>query len=348
MQKTMLLLGITLLAIFITPDDHALMRLRSHAAARPTEPQTAWETYTFTGEEFSVALPEMPALDHTGRDVVGEKWGEKARNYGAYGDGVVYLIRAYDKPRNGEDIDHFARYFMNSHIYPGRTFQLQPVQAIQIGKFHGKQYTIVGDTKLLSIPGSSIQVFLTEKHAYALRAYGGDDNHPGVQRFFNSFVLTDKPAGRQIVDDWKLPRPAVVRAIKVTVTKTESGSPSKDKESDENRGVSGGDAAAGGISKGTEETYSAKEVTRKASIVWKSEPHYTEKARKNEVTGTVRLRVLLSASGKVTNLVALTLLPDGLTENAILVASHIKFIPAMKDGRRVSQYVQIEYNFNIY
>jgi outer membrane biosynthesis protein TonB len=41
-------------------------------------------------------------------------------------------------------------------------------------------------------------------------------------------------------------------------------------------------------------------------------------------------------------------LPDGLTEKAIEAARRISFTPAEKDGRKVSQYVTIEYNFNIY
>ncbi|MBD0373542.1 MAG: energy transducer TonB, partial [Pyrinomonadaceae bacterium] len=41
-------------------------------------------------------------------------------------------------------------------------------------------------------------------------------------------------------------------------------------------------------------------------------------------------------------------LPDGLTEKAIAAARQIKFVPAQKDGRNVSQYIQIEYNFNLY
>jgi hypothetical protein len=57
---------------------------------------------------------------------------------------------------------------------------------------------------------------------------------------------------------------------------------------------------------------------------------------------------VLAASGKVINIVPLSRLADGLTEKAMLAASHIKFIPAIKEGRYVSQYVTIEYNFNIY
>jgi hypothetical protein len=41
-------------------------------------------------------------------------------------------------------------------------------------------------------------------------------------------------------------------------------------------------------------------------------------------------------------------LPYGLTEKAIAAARQIRFQPAMKDGRAVSQFIQIEYNFNLY
>ncbi|HJR07389.1 MAG TPA: energy transducer TonB, partial [Pyrinomonadaceae bacterium] len=78
------------------------------------------------------------------------------------------------------------------------------------------------------------------------------------------------------------------------------------------------------------------------------EPLYTEEARKNQVTGTVRLRLILGASGSVSGITPLTRLPDGLTEKAIEAARRIAFTPAEKDGRKVSQYVTIEYNFNIY
>ncbi len=43
----------------------------------------------------------------------------------------------------------------------------------------------------------------------------------------------------------------------------------------------------------------SKDVTRKASIIAKPEPGYTEEARKNNVTGEVLLRVVLSSNGTV-------------------------------------------------
>jgi TonB family protein len=112
----------------------------------------------------------------------------------------------------------------------------------------------------------------------------------------------------------------------------------------------GGGGPGGGGGGGTDynKTFSQREVTRKANITSKPEPLYTEEARKNQVTGTVRLRLVLGASGSVSGITPLTRLPDGLTEKAIEAARRINFIPAEKDGRKVSQYVTIEYNFNIY
>src|SRR5437763_11958212 len=91
--------------------------------------------------------------------------------------------------------------------------------------------------------------------------------------------------------------------------------------------------------------FNPKDVTQKARILSRPEPQYTEEARRNQVTGTVVLRAVFAANGSVTNIKAIKGLPDGLTEKAIAAARQIKFSPAQKDGRAVSQYIQIEYNF---
>ncbi|MCA1818121.1 MAG: energy transducer TonB, partial [Acidobacteria bacterium] len=96
------------------------------------------------------------------------------------------------------------------------------------------------------------------------------------------------------------------------------------------------------------EPYTAKEVTTKVIFISRPEPLYTERARQDQVTGAVRLRMVLAADGTVKYIFAVRRLPDGLTESAINAAHRIKFIPAVKDGHPVSQFVTIEYNFNIY
>jgi TonB family protein len=112
----------------------------------------------------------------------------------------------------------------------------------------------------------------------------------------------------------------------------------------------GGGGAGGGGGGGDDpnRVYTTKDVSSKARILSRPEPQYTEEARRNQVTGTVVLRAVFGANGAVSSIKAIKGLPDGLTEKAIAAARQIKFVPAQKDGRSVSQYIQIEYNFNLY
>ena len=117
---------------------------------------------------------------------------------------------------------------------------------------------------------------------------------------------------------------------------------------DAHEGGGGPGGGGGGAPEDYHRTFKQNEVTRKAVITVKPEPGFTEEARKNNVTGTVRLRAVLAASGSVQGISVVKGLPDGLTEKAIAAAKQIRFTPAEKDGRAVSQYVLLEYNFNIY
>ena len=94
--------------------------------------------------------------------------------------------------------------------------------------------------------------------------------------------------------------------------------------------------------------FRANEVEQRARLLAKPEPQYTEEARRNQITGTVMLRVVFSALGQVEQIRAMQSLPFGLTERAIAAARQIKFVPATKGGRPVSVYMQLEYNFNLY
>ena len=60
------------------------------------------------------------------------------------------------------------------------------------------------------------------------------------------------------------------------------------------------------------------------------------------------MRAVFSADGTIKHILVVKGLEGGLTEEAVRAARKIKFVPAEKDGRPVSQYFQIEYNFNLY
>src|SRR6266849_21825 len=110
----------------------------------------------------------------------------------------------------------------------------------------------------------------------------------------------------------------------------------------------GGGPGGGGGGTDYNRIFSGKDVTSTARVLEKPEPQYTEAARKNQITGVVIIRAVFSASGQVTNISAISKLPDGLTEKAVAAARQIRFVPATQDGRPVSMWMQLEYNFNLY
>lgn len=96
-----------------------------------------------------------------------------------------------------------------------------------------------------------------------------------------------------------------------------------------------------------EKVYRSTEVSRKVTITAKPEPEYTEDARENKIEGSVILYMVLRSNGEVSDIAVLKGLPHGLNEKAIEAARDIKFEPAMKDGRAVSQHLRVEYVFTL-
>lgn len=96
------------------------------------------------------------------------------------------------------------------------------------------------------------------------------------------------------------------------------------------------------------EVFKARDVTQKVRVTGKPEPQYTEPARKAGVTGTVILQAIFSADGQVSHIKVIRALGYGLTTQAVKAARRIKFEPANKDGRPVSMFMMLEYNFNLY
>jgi TonB family protein len=94
--------------------------------------------------------------------------------------------------------------------------------------------------------------------------------------------------------------------------------------------------------------YNQAQVSKKARLLSKPQPVYTKTAAEKLITGVVRLRAVLSSSGKVTEIRPLNSLPEGLTDQAIAAAQQITFEPAIKDGKPVSQWVTLEYNFRLF
>jgi TonB family protein len=272
-----------------------------------------WERYTGKGESFSISFPERPAAAITYRPApfLDFRKGENYRGtlYSAYSDAVVYLI--YSFPRHSEPLKQLADDFLDRF---SNAIKVVSARDTTVGGFAGERYLI----KFRDVDGV-LDFYVTDNRAYILQVVGGDESNPSVQRFLESFTLG-----------------------KVAVTDKTSDSAVIEIKPDSNKSAQTDSTQDSGP------VFTPKEVARKAVIVLKREPQYTEDARQGGVSGNVVIKAVLSSSGKVTNIEAIKSLPRGLTEKAIEATRQIIFIPAIKDGEFVSQAIQLEYNFSVY
>ena len=153
-----------------------------------------------------------------------------------------------------------------------------------------------------------VQFFGKDDRLYDIRAYGAPVDDPRIATFFHYLSLKKQKGAFEISD-----------AVQ-----------------------------AGSFDTATDTVITGKEATTKARLISKPEPTYTGKARSKQITGVVVLKCVFAADGRVTNIRIIEGLPYGLTEQAIEAARRIRFIPATKDGKNVSMWMQLEYNFNLY
>ena len=82
-------------------------------------------------------------------------------------------------------------------------------------------------------------------------------------------------------------------------------------------------------------------------LLSKTEPEYSEEARKAKHQGTVMLYVQIDPSGHATNIKVVKSLGLGLDEKAIEAVRKWKFSPGKKDGKPVTVEATIEVNFRL-
>jgi TonB family protein len=96
------------------------------------------------------------------------------------------------------------------------------------------------------------------------------------------------------------------------------------------------------------QAYKATELDRKAKILEYPHPNFGVADVERYRNSVVVLRGVLCGSGKVTNLKVIQGVSDRVDEEAIKTAKKIKFRPAQKDGRDVSQWLNFEYRLMVW
>ena len=320
------------------------------AGARAQTPAPEWVAFAPEGEGFNARMPEQPvasaqsvhanglsasgtryaaAADERTTFVVWSMKGSDANGplgvgvpAGAFYTGVASYLDAVDELAWELLITPEFERLAREKVSPRRMAEMG------LGMSYG------GELELSGMPARQFYVRLEKEsglvyvsaegpRVYVVAALGPGESNARLKQFLDSFALKSAAT-----------RPAVAGGGIGTGP---------------GRGGGGGAAAGGGDAPvDYSRPFKTAEVTKKAIIIEKPEPGFTEQARKFSVTGTVRLRAILASTGEVTNVSVVKGLPHGLTRKSVAAAVQIRFVPAERDGQKVSQYVTLEYNFNIY
>jgi TonB family protein len=112
--------------------------------------------------------------------------------------------------------------------------------------------------------------------------------------------------------------------------------------------VDDGSLAVVVASSNAEKVFAPNEVTIKAKLLSRPKPEYTSEARRRAVEGAITVRVVVLKNGVVSTVKILGRgAPFGLNESAIHAACKMEFVPASKDGERVSQWLKTEIVFKL-
>ena len=199
--------------------------------------------------------------------------------------------------------------FIEQEIFTHSTFDRTSEKDLKRNGFSGKQYFAPD-----KVPGT-VQIFSTGNAIYRFQVFGAPLDDARVQQYFSSVVLGKSASGIEVSDGFGVQYDPGLQA-----------------QADESWA----------------KPFLGKQVNRRTTTVMKPEPMYTEEARQKGITGTVVLKVVFFSDGSVGNIQTVAGLPYGLTEKSIEAARKIKFVPAVKDGKFVSMWMQLEYNFNLY
>lgn len=148
----------------------------------------SWKRYTVPKQEFSVALPTLPAMT-----VYESKNGSRWRMLmGAYADGVVYTIDIYENVKKRQSLADFIA---------------EQSEALRLDAATQKQILVngVAGREYLLSPSSKCLLFATRARLYRFMTYTANVDDPKVQQFFSSIAFGEKQSGIPVSDGPGIP-----------------------------------------------------------------------------------------------------------------------------------------------
>lgn len=267
-----------------------------------------WETYLVDNSEISVLFPKLPLILE---DTSNNCIGEKKTNYVAYSNRIVFVLQTVNKVKPNarcEDKKEFSSENFSERL---KTLEFKTVtNAIskKSGKFNIYKTVFKNEAIWLYENGKN-------NGWYELRVVNLDEKNDIAEKFLNSFKFAKNQKGILIGK-------GANKIIGDEVEKTETKKLPVVINS------------------------AAKETSLK--VVFQPRANYTDDARQNNIMGVVRLKVTLLANGSIGSVSVVNGLPFGLTEQAIVAARKIVFIPASSDSVNKNVSKTFEYRFTLY
>lgn len=273
---------------------------------------TIWENYSVSDKNVTAQMPKLPVLIQRGNACR----GEESSMFFASSDGVVYALIITSKVKIPEfcyEKENFSKKSFNERIK-----NLKNENKTAKVTENGNEIELIDKDRIYKLIND-----YENKRWFELQIYGANESKAEVKNFLDSLKIEEIPNGKEI------------------------GKGALRNYGDENT-MEADNNNFEDIPPKTENSNDKVEDFVRLKVVAKSFPSYTETARRSRIQGTVKLKIIFLANGGIGTIEPLSTLPDGLTEQAIIVASKLFFIPAKRNGKPISVANIVEYHFNFY
>lgn len=150
-----------------------------------------WPQYTVKGEEFSVGLPRLPAMETRKAPIAGTNKTRRERVLKTSTGDVDYSIYIYENPKPRQSLEDFIR-----EQTANANHEFVNERTLTSAGCTGKEYSYRVKDKPVTD-----QFYVCEKRLYRFVASGGaPGEHAGVKQFFSSLAFGKKTEGYEVKD----------------------------------------------------------------------------------------------------------------------------------------------------
>lgn len=289
-----------------------------------------WERYQVEDKNVSALFPKLPVLL---ADNAKSCYGEESAQYVAYADDSVYVLTVTYKVKPFEYCPGGSRKFSEKNF-------AERLKEIRNSEEEKKELNLAADDKATA-------KFVGK---YWIRQLFND---PKNNRWFELYVASrdlTKPAVNNFLESMKIGQQTEGIKIGSGAPANYGDAPGAEQQTQAAK-INPGDGGGSGSkydTSGVGDGQNPDVISDPLILVFKPRANYTDAARQSDVQGTVRLRVTFLANGGIGSIAVVSPLSNGLTEQAMLAAKKIFFLPARRNNVKYSMTKIVEYSFKLY